>query len=144
MSEIACEHDPSPLKAVAAHLFKELSEEWDTDGEVSDGLLRDLLTLFPNTLLSAFDLVDREAVSKLTSPSGRCIYQVMGISEESYSCLLEANYCPCTSFMYSVITKGEAIMCKHLLSVHLSISLGKVSHTDLSNHLLTTSLANLL
>ena len=143
MNAIVNQTCPVSMREIATHLFLELREQWDTEGEIPDGLLRDLLTLFPSTLLPALDLVDHKAVIELKSTSGRCIYQVAGISEESYCCLLGTNYCPCTSFQYSVLTKDESIMCKHLLAVHISIALGLVSYIGVTNQALTESLVNM-
>ena len=143
MSAIVNQAFPMTLREIAVHLFIELREQWDTEGELPDGLLRDLLTLFPSTLLPALDLVDHKAVIELKSTSGRCIYEVAGISEGSYCCLLETNYCPCTSFQYSVLTKDDSLMCKHLLAVHISIALGLVSYIGVTNQALTESLVNM-
>ena len=131
------------LRQIATHLFQELKEQWTTEGHISDGLMRDLLTIFPSSLLPALDLVDHKAVIKLRSTSGRCVYEVAGVSEERYLCLLEADFCPCTSFQYSVLTKEEAIMCKHLLAVHICIALEQFSYIDVTNHSLTESLLNM-
>ena len=105
--------------------------------------MRDLLTTFSTSLLPAWDLVDHKAVIKLRSTSGRCVYEVAGVSEERYPCLWEADFCPCTSFHYSVLTKEEAIMCKHLLAEHICIALEQISCIDVTNHSLTESLLNM-
>ncbi|KAI6648826.1 Zinc finger SWIM domain-containing protein 7 [Oopsacas minuta] len=131
------------LREIAIHLFQEVKEQWTTDGEISDGLMRDLLTVFPNSLFPALDLVDHKAVTRLKSTSGRCVYEVASVSEQSYSCLLEANFCPCSSFHYSVLSKDEAIMCKHLLAIHISVALDIVSHIGVTNRSLTESLDNM-
>lgn len=134
---------PIPIRDIASQLFKEIAEEWNTVGEISDSLIRDVITLFPSIIYPAFDIVDRRNVKKLISPSGRYLYQVASKSDQWYPCMLEANYCPCPSYQFSVVNKDEWIMCKHLLATNLAISLDYVLEISVPNQRITQLLSEL-
>ncbi|KAM0751333.1 hypothetical protein T439DRAFT_231178 [Meredithblackwellia eburnea MCA 4105] len=99
-----------------------------------------------NLTLSALDLVDRNAVSKLTvSSTYRPIYLVQ--SSSPYRVILDdafadlfptlgraqnklptkpkmrrgGQYCPCPFFNHSVLVLGSHFICKHLLAAYIAI-----------------------
>lgn len=105
----------------------------DCERTLKDEELLALNNLCGQTLVQALDLVDRSSIKLLSSPSGRKAYEVVGLSKSTYLCLTSLKYCSCLSFQYTVLTKGESLMCKHLLSVRVADALGSVVHQTVSD-----------
>ncbi|CAH1802235.1 unnamed protein product [Owenia fusiformis] len=105
-------------------LFEEVKQVYTQKQSIPDSLLSALNFVFKSPLLPALDLVERRCVTMVTSPSGRCVYQVVGSSGTPYTCLLSCDYCGCPAYKFSVIKRGDHIMCKHILAVHLSDAMG--------------------
>ncbi|KAM9748960.1 zinc finger SWIM domain-containing protein 7 isoform 1-T1 [Dama dama] len=89
-------------------------------GGVPDEHLLSLKFVFGSSAVQALDLVDRQSVTLISSPSGRRVYQVLGSSGRTYTCLASCHYCSCPAFAFSVLRKGDSLVCKHLLAVYLS------------------------
>ncbi|XP_046840843.1 zinc finger SWIM domain-containing protein 7-like [Xenia sp. Carnegie-2017] len=133
------------LREIALKLFEEVErekhEERENNQVPSDELLSALRLVFPQTLLQALDLIDRQLVTRVLSPQGREAFQVKGLSGRIYLCLMSSEYCTCPSYTYYVLMKEEMLMCKHVLAVHLSLKLGtsivkNVSKEDFANILM--------
>uniref|UniRef100_A0A452FWC7 Zinc finger SWIM-type containing 7 n=1 Tax=Capra hircus TaxID=9925 RepID=A0A452FWC7_CAPHI len=107
---------PLTLPAVVEELLSEMA------AAVRDGapLLPRLKFVFGSSAVQALDLVDRQSVTLISSPSGRRVYQVLGSSGRTYTCLASCHYCSCPAFAFSVLRKGDSLLCKHLLAVYLS------------------------
>ncbi|EFB15145.1 hypothetical protein PANDA_009722, partial [Ailuropoda melanoleuca] len=76
--------------------------------------------IFGSSAIQALDLVDRQSITLISSPSGRRVYQVLGSSGRTYLCLASCHYCSCPAFAFSVLRKNDSLLCKHLLAVYLS------------------------
>uniref|UniRef100_A0A452RZX3 Zinc finger SWIM-type containing 7 n=1 Tax=Ursus americanus TaxID=9643 RepID=A0A452RZX3_URSAM len=76
--------------------------------------------IFGSSAIQALDLVDRQSITLISSPSGRRVYQVLGSSGRTYTCLASCHYCSCPAFAFSVLRKNDSLLCKHLLAVYLS------------------------
>ncbi|XP_064351388.1 zinc finger SWIM domain-containing protein 7 isoform X2 [Camelus dromedarius] len=76
--------------------------------------------VFGSSAVQALDLVDRQSITLISSPSGRRVYQVLGSSGKTYTCLASCHYCSCPAFAFSVLRKSDSLLCKHLLAVYLS------------------------
>ncbi|ELR62567.1 Zinc finger SWIM domain-containing protein 7, partial [Bos mutus] len=116
------------LPAVVEELLSEMA------AAVRDGapkpeapLLPRLKFVFGSSAVQALDLVDRRSVTLISSPSGRHVYQVETRSllrekktGRPHPCLAPCHYCSCPAFAFSVLRKGDSLLCKHLLAVYLS------------------------
>ncbi|XP_033028197.1 zinc finger SWIM domain-containing protein 7 isoform X1 [Lacerta agilis] len=104
------------------------------------GFLRDISRLkfiFGASAVPALDLVDRQSVTRITSPSGRRVYQVVGSSGKHYTCYASCHFCSCPAFTFSVLRKGDSLVCKHLLAVYLSQALGSCQELTVPDKQLT-------
>nr|XP_039247706.1 zinc finger SWIM domain-containing protein 7-like isoform X1 [Styela clava] len=111
------------IEETTKKLFEEVKKSKRENDSVSDDLMSALNCVFGQPLLSAFDLVDRNSVTKLTTPNRRELFKISGSSGKTYYCPSSLQFCPCPSFAFGVIKRGDLIMCKHILAVHLSIAL---------------------
>ncbi|XP_028400597.1 zinc finger SWIM domain-containing protein 7-like [Dendronephthya gigantea] len=144
------------LREIAQELLKEIAKEAKDSGEEksvpSDGLLsanllatgvmqetlkhlyfNRLRVVFPQTLPHALSLVDQNCITKVSSPSGRELFQVEGSSGRIYNCLMSSEYCTCPSYTYYVLMKDEILMCKHILAVYIAQNLGTFDQREVSD-----------
>ncbi|XP_016051995.1 PREDICTED: zinc finger SWIM domain-containing protein 7 [Miniopterus natalensis] len=105
-----------------------------------DEHLLSLKFVFGSSALQALDLVDRQSITLVSSPSGRRVYQVLGSSGKTYTCLASCHYCSCPAFAFSVLRKSESLLCKHLLAVYLSQVMGTCQQLSVSDKQLTDML----
>ncbi|XP_031823727.1 zinc finger SWIM domain-containing protein 7 isoform X1 [Sarcophilus harrisii] len=98
-----------------------------------DKLLLALKFLFGPSAVQALDLVDRRSVTRISSPSGRTVFQVLGSSGKAYTCFTSCHYCSCPAFAFSVLRKSDSLLCKHLLATYLSLALGLCQELSGSN-----------
>ncbi|XP_011813355.1 PREDICTED: zinc finger SWIM domain-containing protein 7 isoform X2 [Colobus angolensis palliatus] len=98
---------------------------------------RKLKFLFGSSATQALDLVDRQSITLISSPSGRHVYQVLGSSGKTYTCLASCHYCSCPAFAFSVLRKSDSILCKHLLAVYLSQVMRTCQQLSVSDKQLT-------
>ncbi|XP_064612909.1 zinc finger SWIM domain-containing protein 7-like [Liolophura sinensis] len=127
----------------AEQLLEEVRRVYTQNGSLTDELLSALNFVFQAPLLPALDLVDNSHVTRLVSPSGRCLFQVVGSSGTPYVCLPSSIYCACPAFKFSVLKKNDHIMCKHVLAVKLSEAMGKTQRYDVSDREITNLLTHL-
>ncbi|XP_036924789.1 zinc finger SWIM domain-containing protein 7 isoform X2 [Sturnira hondurensis] len=104
---------------------------------VPDEHLLSLKFVFGSSALQALDLIDRQSITLISSPSGRHVYQVLGSSGKMYTCLASCHYCSCPAFAFSVIRKSDSLLCKHLLAVYLSWVTGTCQQLSVSDKQLT-------
>lgn len=97
---------PSRARTCANHGLPRLNRR--RDGALPSELLDALHVVFGRTLVAALDLIDRRAVTRISSPRGRTMYCVRGQSGAEYGCLPESNYCPCDTF--DAVLRNEALM----------------------------------
>ena len=115
------------LILVTKQLRLEIEKEMEVNGKISDFLLEALYAIYGPPLIQALDIIDRQAITHITCPAGRGLYEVNASSgSNKYLCLLSVNYCSCPYFLYGIVVRDEAMMCKHLLAVQLACSLGQV------------------
>uniref|UniRef100_A0A8D2LF90 Zinc finger SWIM-type containing 7 n=1 Tax=Varanus komodoensis TaxID=61221 RepID=A0A8D2LF90_VARKO len=119
------------LPAVAEELLKAIEKAF---GETSHGRLK---FIFGASAVPALDLVDRRAVTRVVSPSGRMVYQVAGSSGKRYTCYASCHFCTCPAFVYSVLRKDETLVCKHLLAIYLSRAVGACQELTVPDEQLT-------
>uniref|UniRef100_A0A8C9QMX5 Zinc finger SWIM-type containing 7 n=1 Tax=Spermophilus dauricus TaxID=99837 RepID=A0A8C9QMX5_SPEDA len=100
----------------------------------------ELKFIFGSSAIQALDLVDRQSITLISSPSGRHIYQVLGSSGKTYTCLASCHYCSCPAFAFSVLRKSESLLCKHLLAVYLSQVMRTCQQLSVSDKQLTDML----
>ncbi|KAM3854884.1 zinc finger SWIM domain-containing protein 7 isoform 1-T1 [Vipera latastei] len=96
--------------------------------------------VFGTSVVPALDLVDRQSVTRLVSPSGRTVYQVVGSSGKLYTCYGSCHFCSCPAFAFSVLRKGDNLVCKHILAVYLSRAIGACQEQTISNQQMTALL----
>ncbi|XP_069883753.1 zinc finger SWIM domain-containing protein 7 [Dipodomys merriami] len=108
-----------------------------TEPQVPDEHLLSLKFIFGSSAIQALDLVDRQSVTLISSPSGRCVYQVLGSSGKTYTCLASCHYCSCPAFAFSVLRKSDSLLCKHLLAVYLSQVMRTCQQVSVSDKQLT-------
>ncbi|KAM6463161.1 zinc finger SWIM domain-containing protein 7 isoform 3-T3 [Liasis olivaceus] len=117
-------HPCAPRRGLSAHL----------------PLLSRLRFVFGTSVVPALDLVDRQSVTRFVSPSGRTVYQVVGTSGKLYTCYASCHFCSCPAFAFSVLRKGDNLVCKHLLAIYLSRAIGACQEQSVSNQQLTALL----
>jgi len=109
-------------------------------GPITENLLQKLQLFFPDSLLlAALDLIDRECVTKFTSPVGRKHIQVTG-STSRYSVFLDLIpgspysrfWCNCPAFSFSVLLSETHFMCKHVLASRLAQRMGRMVDRQIS------------
>ncbi|XP_037583165.1 zinc finger SWIM domain-containing protein 7 isoform X2 [Cebus imitator] len=108
-----------------------------TGAYLPDEYLLSLKFLFGSSATQALDLVDRQSITLISSPSGRRVYQVLGSSGKTYTCLASCHYCSCPAFAFSVLRKSDSILCKHLLAVYLSQVMRTCQQLSVSDKQLT-------
>ncbi|XP_027283016.1 zinc finger SWIM domain-containing protein 7 isoform X3 [Cricetulus griseus] len=104
---------------------------------VPDEHLSSLKFVFGSSAIQALDLVDRESVTLISSPSGRRVYQVLGSSGKTYTCMTSCHYCSCPAFAFSVLRKSDSLLCKHLLAIYLSQVMRNCQQLSVSDKQLT-------
>ncbi|XP_067328218.1 zinc finger SWIM domain-containing protein 7 [Anolis sagrei] len=127
----------STLPAVAEELLKEIESAFREKSHIPDDLLLALKFVFGASAVPALDLVDRQSVTRLASPSGRTVYQVSGSSGKLYTCYASCHFCSCPAFTFSVLRKGERLVCKHILAIYLSRALGTCQELTVPEQQLT-------
>ncbi|NP_001232339.1 zinc finger SWIM domain-containing protein 7 [Taeniopygia guttata] len=132
--------DGSTLPAVAEELLREIKKAFQETSQVPDELLLGLKFIFGPAAVPALDLVDQHSVTRLRSPSGRILYQVLGSSGKLYTCYSSCHFCTCPAFEFSVLQKSESLLCKHILAVYLSQALGACQELAVSEEQLTNIL----
>ncbi|XP_060115003.1 zinc finger SWIM domain-containing protein 7 [Heteronotia binoei] len=128
------------LPAVAEELLREIRKAFQETSQVPDDLLSALKFVFGASAVPALDLVDRQSVTRIVSPSGRTVYQVLGSSGKLYTCYASCHFCSCPAFAFSVLRKSDSLLCKHLLAIYLSQALGRCQEVTVSNKQLTSLL----
>ncbi|XP_031556637.1 zinc finger SWIM domain-containing protein 7-like [Actinia tenebrosa] len=126
---------------ISEQLFAEVRLCQEQHGRLTEELLSALYFVFGQPILHALDLVDRRSITRLTSPSGRIIHQVVGSSGQTYTCLKASSFCTCPSYTYTVLVKMETIMCKHLLAVNLAEAIHNIKEKEVSNETITAHLS---
>ena len=116
----------------AQQLIDPIFAQISADGDLSPGSLSRLLAIYKQTTLdAAFSLVDKRMVQKLVTASGRSLFLVESSGETPYVCF--KHYCPCPYYAMSVVSRPEALACKHMLAARLGEALGKIEVLDASN-----------
>uniref|UniRef100_A0A8D0GHZ3 SWIM-type domain-containing protein n=1 Tax=Sphenodon punctatus TaxID=8508 RepID=A0A8D0GHZ3_SPHPU len=126
------------LPAVAEELLKEVQKAFQETSQVPDDLLLALKFVFGSTALPALDLVDQRSVTRVTSPSGRAVYQVLGSSGKLYTCYSSCLFCTCPAFAFSVLRRSDSLVCKHILAVYLSQAMGTCQELPVSDKQLSS------
>ncbi|XP_072287017.1 zinc finger SWIM domain-containing protein 7 [Pyxicephalus adspersus] len=121
------------LPLVAQELLREIKKALQETSQISDEHLLGLKFIFGATALFALDLVDQRSVTHVTSPSGRSTFQVTGSSGKLYICYKACHYCSCPAFTFSVLRRGDSMLCKHILAVYLSQALGVCQEMTVSD-----------
>ncbi|XP_036054125.1 zinc finger SWIM domain-containing protein 7 [Onychomys torridus] len=125
------------LPEVVQELLSEMAAAVRDGATIPDEHLSSLKFVFGSSAIQALDLVDRESVTLISSPSGRRVYQVLGSSGKTYTCLASCHYCSCPAFAFSVLRKGDSLLCKHLLAVYLSQVMRNCQQLSVSDKQLT-------
>ncbi|KAM8814175.1 zinc finger SWIM domain-containing protein 7 [Rhynchonycteris naso] len=125
------------LPAVVEELLNEMAAAVRESARIPDEHLLSLKFIFGSAALQALDLVDRQAITLISSPSGRRVYQVLGSSGKTYTCLASCHHCSCPAFAFSVLRRGDSLLCKHLLAVYLSRAVGTCQDLSVSDKQLT-------
>ncbi|XP_054065318.1 zinc finger SWIM domain-containing protein 7 isoform X2 [Rissa tridactyla] len=100
----------STLPAVAEELLREIKKAFQETSQVPDDLLLGLKFIFGPSAVPALDLVDQRSVTRVTSPSGRTAYQVLGSSGKLYTCYSSCHFCTCPAFGFTVLQKNESLL----------------------------------
>ncbi|XP_055991710.1 zinc finger SWIM domain-containing protein 7 [Sorex fumeus] len=108
------------LPSVVEELLSEMAAAVRESARIPDEHLLSLKFIFGSSAIQALDLVDRQSITLISSPSGRRVYQVLGSSGTTYTCLTSCHYCSCPAFAFSVLRKSDSLLCKHLLAIYLS------------------------
>ena len=104
---------------------------------LSDDCMLALHSIFQQNLVLALDLVDRGGVTRYSSTAAgggvaRLLYVVQGSAGSRYVCLSSSRYCSCPAFVYSVLVRGDALLCKHQLAVQLAVAMGRCEQVEVS------------
>ncbi|KAM4824588.1 zinc finger SWIM domain-containing protein 7 isoform X2 [Urocitellus parryii] len=98
------------LPVVVEELLSEMAAAVRETARIPDEHLSSLKFIFGSSAIQALDLVDRQSITLISSPSGRHIYQVLGSSGKTYTCLASCHYCSCPAFTFSVLRKSESLL----------------------------------
>ncbi|XP_035888833.1 zinc finger SWIM domain-containing protein 7 isoform X1 [Phyllostomus discolor] len=98
------------LPAVVEELLSEMAAALRNSARIPDEHLLSLKFVFGSSALQALDLVDRQSITLISSPSGRHVYQVLGSSGKMYTCLASCHYCSCPAFAFSVLRKSDSLL----------------------------------
>ncbi|XP_066552273.1 zinc finger SWIM domain-containing protein 7 [Amia ocellicauda] len=112
------------LPDVAEELLRDVGTAYRMTSHIPDELLLALKFVFGSSTVHALDLVDKRAVTCVTSPSGRKVFQVVGGSGRLYTCYTSCHYCPCPAFAFSVLRRNDSLLCKHILATYLCQAMG--------------------
>uniref|UniRef100_M3XH52 Zinc finger SWIM-type containing 7 n=1 Tax=Latimeria chalumnae TaxID=7897 RepID=M3XH52_LATCH len=85
-----------------------LVERWN----LISGLLK---FVFGPSAVHALDLIDQHSVTRITSPSRRTVYQVLGSSGRVYTCFPSCHFCSCPAFVFSVLWRNDALVVSDVL-----------------------------
>ena len=83
-------------------------------------------------------MYQKRAVKKLVAvKSGRTCWQVRGKSgaKEEYL-VFPTHYCSCRAFQWDVLSKGEQLICKHMLAVRIAEALDDYNVAEIDDALL--------
>ena len=119
MDRVLCPQEFSTDK-ICQQLLGEVERVYSENKKIPDDLLSSLYFVFQAPLLSALELVDKSAVTRFESQSGRIIFQVIGASGKPYTCFPNSKFCSCPAYNFSVLRKEDHILCKHILAIRLS------------------------
>ncbi|XP_049716232.1 zinc finger SWIM domain-containing protein 7 [Elephas maximus indicus] len=133
----ACGAMSVTLPAVVEELLSDMAAAVRESGRIPDEHLLSLKFVFGSSAIQALDLVDRQSITLISSPSGRRVFQVLGSSGKTYTCLASCHYCSCPAFAFSVLRKSDSLLCKHLLAVYLSQVTGACQQLSVSDEQLT-------
>ncbi|KAM5214785.1 zinc finger SWIM domain-containing protein 7 [Hipposideros larvatus] len=125
------------LPSVVEELLSEMAAAVREGARIPDEHLLSLKFIFGSSAIQALDLVDRQSITLISSPSGRQVYQVLGSSGKTYICLTSCHYCSCPAFAFSVLRKSDSLLCKHLLAVYLSQVMSTCRQLSVSDNQLT-------
>ncbi|XP_067119379.1 zinc finger SWIM domain-containing protein 7-like [Centruroides vittatus] len=131
------------LNEVIKELLKQVETTYKEHNKLTDELLSQLNFIFKTPLLSALDLIDRQKVTRISTPSKRELFQVIGSSGLLYLCFQSSNYCSCLAYRYSVLRKEEYPMCKHVLAARLSQAMGLCKEVQYLDKTLALMIANI-
>ncbi|BFZ18630.1 hypothetical protein BsWGS_21669 [Bradybaena similaris] len=118
---------------IADQLLEAVTKNYNSNGKLCDDSLSLLHFIYRGPLLNALELVEKRSVTRVISPSGRELFQVIGASGTPYTCFPHLKYCSCPAFHFSVLCKEDHIMCKHALAMKLSEMLGLTKTLHVSN-----------
>lgn len=121
------------MEEITDQLFEEVAKVYKQQKCLTDELLFALQFVFQAPLLPALDLIDRKSVTLIRCPSGRKVYQVSGSSGTPYTCFATSSFCSCPAYKFSVLKRGDTVMCKHLLAIRLSESMEEFKQYDVSD-----------
>ncbi|PSC73313.1 zinc finger SWIM domain-containing 7 [Micractinium conductrix] len=94
-------------------------------GSATDEQLSALHFLFDTHVAKALQIVDQGGVwCFVGAGSGRRVFKVQGQSAEAYV-VFPGHYCSCQAFFFDVVSKEDAVTCKHQLAARLADALGK-------------------
>ncbi|XP_050784996.1 zinc finger SWIM domain-containing protein 7 isoform X1 [Gopherus flavomarginatus] len=113
---------------------------FERDKKGFPGDLAWLKFVFGSSAVAALDLVDQHSVTRIVSPSGRAVYQVLGSSGKLYTCYTSCHFCTCPAFAFSVLRKNNSLMCKHILAMYLSQATGACQELSVSDQQLASIL----
>ncbi|XP_059722034.1 zinc finger SWIM domain-containing protein 7 isoform X3 [Haemorhous mexicanus] len=126
--------DSSTLPAVAEELLREIKKAFQETSQVPDDLLLGLKFIFGPSAVPALDLVDQHSVTRVRSPSGRILYQVLGSSGKLYTCYSSCHFCTCPAFGFSVLQKSESLLVSCFISCSPSKHRTGLNFTPLPKH----------
>ncbi|KAK9813349.1 hypothetical protein WJX73_001709 [Symbiochloris irregularis] len=137
--------------SIADEILRELSQLHDSGAPAPDpravhSKLESLNFLFDRNFTRAVQLVEQGAVSCFVAmKSRRTVFQVKGASAkgpgpaDSYL-VFPTHFCSCHSFMWDVVSREEAICCKHQLAARLAQAMRSCPTTEIPDHLLAQML----
>uniref|UniRef100_A0A663MFK9 Zinc finger SWIM-type containing 7 n=1 Tax=Athene cunicularia TaxID=194338 RepID=A0A663MFK9_ATHCN len=125
----------STLPAVAEELLREIKKAFQETSHVPDDLLLGLKFIFGPCAVPALDLVDHRSVTRVTSPSGRAAYQVLGSSGKLYTCYSSCHFCTCPAFGFTVLQKSESLLIpSHFYCYLLELDTSQDTQAGIAKH----------
>eukprot|EP00873_Tetraselmis_striata_P041189 jgi/Tetstr1/461453/TSEL_006562.t1 len=101
---------------------------------VADTHLLCLQDLYDKNLTKALSILDQRGVSvSVGRGSRRRVVQVCGKGAGEHYLVFPSHYCTCHAFFYDVVSKGEAIECKHMLAARVAIAAGLAPEAEIDD-----------
>ncbi|KAL6784269.1 hypothetical protein ACKKBG_A05490 [Auxenochlorella protothecoides x Auxenochlorella symbiontica] len=124
------EEDIPSVQRISDALFASIANQ----NQLTEDHLVSLSVVFGKLLPKALRTLDTGGVFCFQGePSGRSVYHIQGQSGSEPYLVYPEHFCECHAFQFDVLTKQDAVLCKHQLAARLACSLGTLRTSTVSD-----------